>query len=88
MTPEPIPNFTDPGSPEPRPSWTPIIVTIVCAVALGIGSCFGFLTTLRFNGGTSPLNTAYMILFLICAIAFLGGVVWAFIRLINNSRRR
>jgi hypothetical protein len=88
MTPEPNQLLPDPGAPKPRPPWAPVVTTIVCALVLGLGSCFGFLSTLNFNGGSSPLNTAFMLLFLLCAAAFLGGVVWAFIRLLNNSSRR
>ena len=85
MTPEPNQFISGPGAPKPRPSWVPIIATILCAIALGIGSCFGFVITLQPQN--RAFNSGFSTLFLLCIAAFFGGVIWAFVRLIKNSRR-
>jgi flagellar biogenesis protein FliO len=86
MTPEPYQLIGGPGAPKPRPSWMPIIVTIISAIVLAMGSCFGFVITLQPQN--RAFNSAFSTLFLLCVVAFFGGVIWAFVRLIKNSRRR
>lgn len=86
MTPEPYQLTPGPGAPKPRPSWTPIIATIISAIVLGMGSCFGFVITLQPQN--RAFNSTFSTLFCLCIAAFFGGVIWAFERLIKNSRRR
>lgn len=69
----------------------PILLAVVCGIVLAVGSCFGFLGTLRFNGGSNPWNAAFALGFVIGVAAFLFGCLWAFIcflRLIWRNKER
>lgn len=69
----------------------PILLTVVCGIALAAGSCFGFLGTMNFNGGSNPWNAAFAIGFVIGVVAFLFGCLWAlisFLRFMWKSKER
>jgi hypothetical protein len=59
--------------PPTRSKWRQIGITIASAVLLGIGSCFGVLS----SGGTW-VGYALLILFFLCVAVFVGGLIWAF----------
>jgi hypothetical protein len=61
---------------KPRSKVLPIVITLVSGVLLAGGSCFGFLSTLRFNGGGSSVWPT------IFACGFIGGVAAAIVALI------
>ena len=51
-----------PAPPPPKRSIVrPMAMTLVSSFLLGLGSCFGFLSTLNFNGPSKPVNTLFMI---------------------------
>lgn len=73
-----------PPAPAPkRPNFRPVLITLLCSVLLGAGSCFGFLTTLNTNE-SSAINSALAVLFLFCVAAFLGSVVILIVKAIAN----
>jgi zinc transporter ZupT len=39
-----------------------IVVTLVCGVLLGFGSCYGFLSTANFNGPSKQPETAVFVI--------------------------
>lgn len=87
MTPNPL--IPGENVPPPKSSWRPILITIFSALLLGAGSCFGFVSTFNMNR-QSTMSAAFAVLFLLCVIFFVGGVVWAivsFIRFILTSGR-
>jgi ABC-type uncharacterized transport system permease subunit len=84
MTSAPNPNFPPPPPRKPLPPWAPIIITIVSSIVLGMGSCFGFLVTLN----NKNLSMAFTWLFFACVAGFVGGMIWAIVRGVTNSRRR
>ncbi len=66
-----------PDVPEAKESrYKPILITLLCAYLLAGGSCFGFLSTLSMNGGSSPVNSAFAIGFGLSLLVFLAGIVW------------
>lgn len=73
--------------PLPRSSYRPILITLLCAFLLGGGTCFGFLNTLNMNGGSSTANSAFAIIFVVCALVFIGASIWAFVRWLKNANR-
>jgi len=67
-----------PAPPPPKRSIVrPMAMTLVSSFLLGLGSCFGFLSTLNFNGPSKPVNTLFMIGFGVELVVFLGACVWA-----------
>jgi hypothetical protein len=82
------PSSTPQGfQPVARVSYRPILITLLCAFLLGGGTCFGFLNTLNFNGGSSVLNDVFAVAFVLCALTFIGSAIWAFVRWIKNQNR-
>jgi hypothetical protein len=77
--------FPNPGASPPKSPWGAIAITLVSAILLGAGSCFGFLTTLTPGGRNSGANTLFMYVFLICPAVFVGGLIWAFVTLIRKK---
>jgi hypothetical protein len=71
------------GQPPVSP-WRPIVITLLSALILGAGSCFGFLNTI--SGGPAA-NDVFMVTFLLCLIIFIGSLVWAFVTWIHNAKR-
>jgi lysylphosphatidylglycerol synthetase-like protein (DUF2156 family) len=81
--------------PGQRKSNRPILITLLCAFLLGGGSCFGFMTTLNSHGGSSTANSAitiaclvFAIAFVVCALTFVGGLIWALVAFLNNRNRK
>jgi hypothetical protein len=73
-----------PPAPAPkRPNFRPVLITLLCSVLLGAGSCFGFLTTLNTNE-SSAINLALAVLFLLCVATFLGSVVMLIVKAFTN----
>jgi hypothetical protein len=67
-----------PAPPSPKRSIVkPIAITLVSGFLLGLGSCFGFLSTLSFNGPSKPVNTLFMIGFGVGLVLFLSACVRA-----------
>jgi hypothetical protein len=77
-----------PESPREKRPYKPILITIVCAILLGAGSCFGFATTALGVHSNSSLATLFAVIFLACAGAFIGGLIWLFFAFILNRTRR
>jgi len=65
-------------------------VTLLCAVVLAGGSCYGFLSTFNINGSGkhAALNVFFLIVFFANVIAVPGAIVWMIARAIRNSRSR
>jgi hypothetical protein len=80
-TPPPSPA---PDGPRPRRfAWKQILITLVCGVVLGLGSCFGFLNTLNFGGGpTRPGGTLYAIGFAVGLALVIAACLWALVAII------
>jgi hypothetical protein len=73
-----------PAAPRPRRStWKQILITLVCGILLGAGSCFGFLNTANFGGGpTKPGNTVFFIGFAVGLALFVFAILWAVVAII------
>jgi hypothetical protein len=69
-----------------RLSYRPIIITLVCAVLLGGGSCFGWIATLKTLQGKNPgMNGVFAIGFIASVFVFLGACIWLFVALIRRQ---
>jgi len=66
------------------------LVTLLSAVVLAGGSCYGFLSTFNINGSGKhvALNSFFIIVFFANVIAVPGAIVWMIARAIRNSRSR
>jgi hypothetical protein len=80
------PSFGSPNQeiPPSKSKWRPIVITIVSAVLLGAGSCFGFITT---NGLNQILGIVFAGVFFSCVAAFVAGLIWALGAFIEGLRR-
>ena len=67
-----------------KPNYKPVLLTILCSLLLGAGSCFGFLTTLNFNRNV-PINGVFAVGFGICLLVFLGSILWLVIKAIRDA---
>jgi hypothetical protein len=82
-----------PDVPRPRRStWKQILITLVCGVVLGLGSCFGFLSTMSFNEN-KPSSVAFAIGFVVgvalvlsAGVRALVAIVIAFIRAVRSEQ--
>ena len=75
-----LPSEQNAASRVPRKSHLkPILITILCGVLFGAGSCVGFLNTLNFNGPARPLNLYFAVGFFIGVAAVLVGAIWALV---------
>jgi hypothetical protein len=63
--------------PPKRSAVKPIAITLVCGFLLALGSCFGFLNTLNFNGPSNSVSTLFMIGFAAGLVLFLSACVRA-----------
>jgi len=71
------PNVLPEGAEPKRLSYRPILITLLCALLLGGGSCFGFLATLKTLQGTNPpMNSVFAMLFMGCVAIFIGACFW------------
>lgn len=77
-------NTPDQQGPPPVSPWRPIVITLLSALLLGAGSCFGFLSTMSEG---SSVSGVFMEAFLLCLIIFIGSLVWAFVTWIRNAKR-
>jgi hypothetical protein len=60
-----------------RASYRPILITLLCALLLGGGSCFGFFATLKTLQGTNPpMNGVFAMMFIGCVLIFIGTFFW------------
>lgn len=64
------------------------LVTLFSSIVLAGGSCYGFLSTLNFNGGGkhATLNGFFLIVFSLCVIVFPGTIIWMIARAIRNRK--
>lgn len=74
--------------PNNRRSFTAPVVTLLCAVVLAGGSCYGFVSTLRINGSGkhAALSGFFAIVFVSNVIAVPGAIIWMIARAIRNSK--
>jgi hypothetical protein len=82
----------DPSSgqttPPPKSYWPQIVITLVSAIVLGVGSCFGFLTTLNSRPRSPNLNMVFGWAFAVCVLTFLGALMWAVVAGIRSLLRK
>jgi len=74
-----------------RRSFVAPLVTLLATIVLGAGSCFGFLSTLDFNGNGRVhlvLSGFFVIVFCLCAVAFPVTIVWIIVRAVRNAKSR
>ena len=84
MTNTPDRPVSDQQGPPPGSPWRPIVITLLSALLLGAGSCFGFLSTMSEGSNVSGV---FMVAFLLCLIIFIGSLVWAFVTWIHKAKR-
>jgi hypothetical protein len=65
-----------------------IALTMVCAVLLGGGSCYGFLNTFTMSGAASFWNTVFLWCFLLSVLAFVIALLWAVVKRVRDARER
>jgi hypothetical protein len=74
-------NETEAKSPSAgKSNWRPIGLTLLGAVLLGAGSCFGAIA----SGGNS-MTIVFSVIFIACALAFVVGLIWALIEFAKSS---
>jgi len=63
-------------------------VTLLCAVILAGGSCYGFLSTFNIGGSGkhAALNVFFVIVFFSNVIAAPGAIIWMIARAIRNRK--
>jgi hypothetical protein len=66
----------------------PIVITLVVALILAIGSFYGCSHTSFMHGSQDRLSTIFLVSFLFCAGCFLGSIVWLLVALVLNYIRR
>jgi len=66
------------------------LVTLLCAVVLAGGSCYGFLSTFNINGSGkhAALNVFFIIVFFSNVVAVPGAIVWIIVRAVRNAKSR
>ncbi len=71
-----------------RRSFVAPLVTLLCAVVLAGGSCYGFLRTLDINGSGkhAALNVFFVIVFFSNVVAVPGAIVWIIVRAVRNAK--
>jgi len=65
----------------------PIVITMVVALILAIGSFYGCSRTFM-HGSQDRLSMIFFWSFLFCAGCFLGSIVWLLVTLVLNYIRR
>ena len=65
----------------------PIVITMVVALILAIGSFYGCSQTFM-NAHQNKLNGTFFWSFLVCAGCFLGSIIWLLVTLVLNYIRR
>jgi hypothetical protein len=72
------------STPPPKSSWRPIVITLISALVLGAGSCFGFVSTLSFGGRNANVSALFLGVFALCVLAFIGALLWALVAWIRG----
>lgn len=71
--------------PGPPPAggrvYKPILITILCAVLLAAGSCYGFLNTMT---SVTWYSKALAAVFLVSALVFAVALVWLLVAFVIN----
>jgi hypothetical protein len=67
------------GIPPPKSKWRPIVITIVSAFLLSVGSCFGAIV-----GGGKTASVILAFVFVSSVIALVAGLIWALVTLIQK----
>jgi len=65
----------------------PIVITMVVAVVLGMGSFYGCDRTFM-SHRWQKLNVIFLWSFLVCAVCFLASILWLLVVLVLNYIRR
>jgi hypothetical protein len=78
MTPPPPPLL--PGKQAKKPTFKPILITLLCSFLLAGGSCFGFLNKATSGG---QWQNVFMDVFLIAAFSFVAACVWLIVRAVG-----
>ena len=64
--------------PPPKSKWRPIVITIVSAFLLSVGSCFGAIL------GGKAASVILASVFVSSIIALVAGLIWALVTLIQK----
>jgi hypothetical protein len=67
------------------PTWKHILLIFAGMVVLGLSACFGFLATLNFNTGDSPISIVFGVLFFLAVLAVLVDMVFVVWRIIRGQ---
>jgi hypothetical protein len=70
-------------TPTRRLAYRPILVTLAATLVLGGGSIYGC-----FHGSSQDSATVFFAMFVLCAAAFAGALLWLVVALIVNAVRR
>jgi drug/metabolite transporter (DMT)-like permease len=73
-----------PANGKPKTSLKPILITLLCTVLLGAGTCFGFLSTFNLNRNV-PVANVFAVVFIISVLAFIAGVIWLLVAWARNA---
>lgn len=73
-----------PEEPTKRPPLAPILITMLCSLALAGGSCFAALRT--FGADSSGLSWwgFFIVAFLLTALMFVVACFWLIVRVVRN----
>lgn len=80
-TPPAVPPDTVPR-PLHRSQFKPILITLLCAVLLTGGSCYGFLNTFNYNGPNKPVANLFMVGFFVGIAGIIAAGVWALVTIV------
>src|SRR5260221_14040246 len=71
-----------------RRSFVAPLVTLLCAVVLAGGSCYGFLSTFNINGSGkhAALNVFFLIVFFSNVMAVSGAIVWIIVGAVRDAK--
>lgn len=74
-----------PGEQAKKPTFKPILITLLCSLLLAGGSCFAALQTFNYNRGGGTLWGIFMVIFLAAALSFIVACAWLIARAVRMT---
>ncbi len=72
-----------PEEHEEKPTFKPILITLLCSFLLAGGSCFAAVRTFTYSSGGGTSWGVFMVIFLAAALTFILACVWLMVRAIR-----
>lgn len=70
-----------------KSGYRPVLLTLLCSLLLGGGTCAGFLSTTFNENSNRSLSMLLAFAFAACVLTFVGSLVWLVVKAVRGAMK-